>query len=240
MEKKGIHDGHRDRMREKILISGIESLQPHEVLEYLLFHVVPRKDTNALAHELINTFGSFSDVLGQDADRLAAVKGMTRNAALFLSSLPDVFRFYVKDVDRPKLNLCGKEKAKRYILSQTYGKKTEEFYVVSLDVKDNLIRLGRLSKGDGDSVRVSVRDVTDFALRTNAVSVIIAHNHPSGGVNPTDENVAFTRDALWTLDGVGVTLQDHLIVGGSDVYSFEESGLISDLRKEKLLKEGFI
>lgn len=235
MDKKGIHDGHRDRVRDKILASGLEKLPPHEVLEYLLFHVIPRKDTNALAHELINTFGSFSDVLAQDANRLMAVKGMTKNAAIFLSTMTDVFRFYIKDVERPRESLCGKGKAKFYILSQAYGKKIEEFYVASLDTKDNLIRLECLSKGSGDTVMVTARDVTDFALRTGAVSIIIAHNHPAGSLRPTDEDINFTRNVLWTLDGIGVTLQDHYIVAGQDSYSFAEDGLIDALNREKAL-----
>lgn len=76
-----MHEGHRDRMRERILLSGIESLQPHEVLEYLLYHAIPRKDTNGIAHELISKFGSFNGVLNADYDALLDVNGMTANAA---------------------------------------------------------------------------------------------------------------------------------------------------------------
>ena len=89
-----MHEGHRDRMRERILLSGIESLQPHEVLEYLLYHAIPRKDTNGIAHELISKFGSFNGVLNADYDALLDVNGMTANAALLLTSLKGVFRMY--------------------------------------------------------------------------------------------------------------------------------------------------
>ena len=80
-----MHEGHRDRMRERILLSGIESLQPHEVLEYLLYHAIPRKDTNGIAHELISKFGSFNGVLNADYNALLDVNGMTANAALLLT-----------------------------------------------------------------------------------------------------------------------------------------------------------
>lgn len=234
-KKKGLHDGHRDRVREKIMKSGIASFPKHEVLEYLLFHVIPRKNTNEIAHELINTFGSFSDVLMQDAERLMTVKGMTKNAAIFLSSLPDVFRIYVQDVDRPRLNLQGKEKAKLYIISEAYGKREEEFYVACLDVNDNLLRLECLTRGQGDSVMVAVRQIADLVLRTGAVSIIMAHNHPGRTLTPTEDDICFTRTALWTLQGIGVTVLDHYVVSGQDVYSFADEGMMEALDRENAL-----
>ena len=115
-----VHDGHRDRLREKIVSAGIESLQPHEILEFLLFAFIPRKDTNAIAHELINTFGSFADVLSTDVDRLMAVKGMTKNAAIFLNSLPDVLRVYSNDRAKEKIKPCRQRCGKRFYESQTF------------------------------------------------------------------------------------------------------------------------
>ena len=100
-----MHEGHRDRMRERILLSGIESLQPHEVLEYLLYHAIPRKDTNGIAHELISKFGSFNGVLNADYDALLDVNGMTANAALLLTSLKGVFRMYASGDKKGKSSL---------------------------------------------------------------------------------------------------------------------------------------
>lgn len=94
MAAKRVHDGHRDRMRERIRRSGLSTLQEHEMLEYILYAFVPRKDTNEIAHALIDRFGSFAGVLNADEKRLAEIAGMTENAALFLCNLPDVFRAY--------------------------------------------------------------------------------------------------------------------------------------------------
>lgn len=234
-KKKGIHEGHRERVRDKILANGIKDLPAHEVLEYVLFSFIPRKNTNEIAHELINKFGSFADVLLQDADRLMTVKGMTKNAAIFISMLPELFRLFVQQVERPHECICGKGEAKMHILSKAFGKKAEEFYVACLDARDNLIKVECLSKGCGDSVAVSARAVTEFALRTGAVSVIIAHNHPSGGLTPTEDDILFTRNVLWTLDGIGVELRDHFVVHDEDVYSFADDGLIEALSREKAL-----
>ena len=100
-----MHEGHRDRMRERILLSGIESLQPHEVLEYLLYHAIPRKDTNGIAHELISKFGSLNGVLNADYDALLDVNGMTANASLLLTSLKGISARF-STAKRPKSFTC--------------------------------------------------------------------------------------------------------------------------------------
>lgn len=110
-----MHEGHRDRMRERILLSGIESLQPHEVLEYLLYHAIPRKDTNGIAHELISEFGSFNGVLNADYDALLDVNGMTANAALLLTSLKGVFRMYASGDKKGKIVIATRGDLVRYL-----------------------------------------------------------------------------------------------------------------------------
>ena len=221
-----VHDGHRDRLREKIVTAGIESLQPHEILEYLLFAFIPRKDTNAIAHELLNTFGTFADVLSTDVDRLMTVKGMTHNAALFLHTLPDVLRVYGLDVSKEKTSLKGRGVAKEFMRTQLYGKEVEVVYMVAVDAKDNLIRVEKLSQGSGASVRVPIRDIVDFALRTKACGILLAHNHPSGDETPSGSDVSVTVEIAYVLDGIGVKLQDHYIFSENKHYSFEENGLL--------------
>ncbi len=222
----GVHEGHRDRLREKILAVGIENLQPHEVLEYLLFGCIPRKDTNALAHELMNNFGTLSEVLSTDFDRLMTVKGMTRNAAIFLSSLPDVFKVYSKETSKDRTSLKGRGVAREFMRSKLYGEDTEIIFIAAVDAKDNLIRLEKMAMGDGSSVRMSVRDVVDFALRTKACGIILAHNHPSGDITPSQTDVDVTVHLTYLLRSVGVEVQDHFIFSENKYYSFEENGLI--------------
>lgn len=221
-----LHDGHRDRLREKILKTGVESLQPHEVLEYLLFGVIPRKDTNAIAHELINTFGSFSAVLNTDIDRLLAVKGMTRNAAIFLNTLPKTLTLYTDDSSKERQNLSGRGKARTFMRSQVYGYGVEVVVIAALDARDNLIRLERMQKGSGISVPLPIRDVVDFALRTNACSILIGHNHPSGDINPSQNDINLTVEISKMLKNIKVELQDHFIFSENKYYSFEENGYL--------------
>ena len=221
-----VHDGHRDRLREKIVSAGIESLQPHEILEFLLFAFIPRKDTNAIAHELINTFGSFADVLSTDVDRLMAVKGMTKNAAIFLNSLPDVLRVYSNDRAKEKISLAGRGVARDFMKAKLFGKEIEQVYMVAVDAKDNFIRMEKLASDDGVAVSVPVREIADFALRTGACGILLAHNHPSGDLSPSADDLALTLKIRDMLKNISVTLQDHFIFSDRKYYSFEENGLI--------------
>lgn len=239
MANGGVHDGHRQRMRERIAKQGIESLQPHEALEYLLYSFIPRKDTNALAHKLIDKFGSFAAVLGAEPSQLEEVPGMTANAATFLSSLPGIFRIYLGDRTVQKTSLKGRLAARMYMGNKLFGLNEEQVYVAALNVHDDLIACERLATGMGDEVAVTVRSVVDFAIKTKASGILIAHNHPSGNVHPSHSDVEMTYTILDTLTNVQVNLLDHFIFCGTDYYSFEEDGRLGRMRKTKsTLKDG--
>lgn len=228
----GAHDGHRNRMREKIAQGGLDTLQDHEVLEYILFHFVPMRNTNEMAHELIDAFGSFSDVLNADVEHLQQISGMTYNAALFLSTLPDVFRRYAADTEKRRNKLCGRGAARAYMQKKMYGYAVEELCVVALDAQDGLIEFECLARGTGAAVSVPIRSVVDFAMRTRAASVIIAHNHPSGNRFPSEEDVAMTKELCYVLGRINVTLQDHFVFCDNEYYSFEREGLLDAIKRE--------
>ncbi|MEG2687874.1 MAG: DNA repair protein RadC [Clostridia bacterium] len=237
-----VHDGHRDRMRKRIVDGGIDCLQSHEILEYILFAFVPRKDTNVIAHALIAEFGSLSAVFNADAERLEKVEGVSPNAALFLSTLPDLFRKYASESVTAKESLKGRGRAREYLAKKFYGSSIERAYVVGLDAQDNLIRCQQLSTGTGDKVTMCVREVVDFAFKSKATSIIIAHNHPSGNTNPSQQDYVITREIACTLESIDVTLADHYIFAGDRYYSFEEADAIKQINEEKksFLKDGIL
>lgn len=240
--QKGVHEGHRERMREKIRKGGIGAFQQHEVLEYLLYSFVPRKDTNEIAHALIDRFSSLSGVLNASEDDLAKVNGMTQNAALFLATLPDVFRAYVDGVNSDgvaRQDLSGIGRARNFMCSRLFGLNQEHLCVAALDAHDKLIKCEIIEQGSGDAVRMDVRKLVDFALRTGASAMLIAHNHPSGNILPSQKDVTMTQEAMSTLSGIGVELQDHLIFAGSEYYSFEENGTMEKIKSiQEGLREG--
>ena len=226
-----VHDGHRACMRDKIRKGGLGSFQQHEILEYLLFSFVPRKDTNEIAHALIDKFSSLSGVLNASEEDLEKVSGMTQNAALFLATLPDVFRAYVDGVNSDGANrqdLSGRGKARNFMCARLFGLNQEHVCVAALDAHDKLIKCEIIEQGSGDSVRLDVRKI-----------VVIAHNHPSGNLLPSQKDVNMTQEAMTTLSGIGVELQDHLIFSGSEYYSFEERGTMEKIKNiQEGLKEG--
>lgn len=239
---KQLHEGHRDRMRDRVLQNGIDSLQSHEMLEYLLYPFIPRKDTNEIAHRLIDEFGSFSALLNADAHRIQSVKGVTHNAAVFLASLPDVFRRYLGENSQQRTSLSGRGAARNFIGSMLYGVPEERVIAVALDAHDGILKCDVIATGSGDTVILSVRDIVNFALKYMASGMIIAHNHPSGSTSPSPQDFALTRELLWTLDSVNVKLLDHYIFCLDEYYSFEEEGKLRMMREEKSasLKEGIL
>ena len=229
----GTHDGHRMRMREKIESAGTLSLHDHEMLEYILFSFVPRRNTNEIAHALMNKFGSFADVLNADAAELKEVPGMTANAALFLSVLPEIFRRYAVSVAKKRPVLSGKRAVRDYLAGEMFGMPVEAVCAVALDAQDGLIKFEKLATGTGSSVGVSPRDVVRFALQNEAVSVVLAHNHPSGNARPSQNDYDMTCEIASVLAGISVRLADHIIYTDTDSYSFEENGLLGGMPKQE-------
>lgn len=226
-------------MRERIINGDLQKFQPHEVLEYLLFSFIPRRDTNALAHELINKFGSFNGVLNADSSSLAQVPGMTQNAALFLSSLPVVFRQYLVNLHNPKTKLSGRGEVRDYMWGMCIGLTEERAIVAALDAQDNVLACDEFSKGTADKVQLHIRDIVNFVMRRNGSKVIIAHNHPSGNTYPSPDDIAFTKELHYTLETMELKLLDHFIFTNENYYSFESSGRMKEIENHTTeLKEG--
>ncbi len=220
-----MHEDHRNRMRERIISSGLDSLQPHEILEYILYAFIPRKDTNSIAHALIEAFGSLANVLNAAYDDLFAVKGMTKNAALFLTLMPSIGRAYQKSLLDAKVRLTGYSAMSNYIKRLFYGLAEEAVYLISLDVHDNLINTQLIAKGDNKSVAVSAKVVVNAALRAKASSVVIAHNHPRGNATPSDADIDLTGMIAVLLKLLNIALYDHIIFAGEECFSFRNAGM---------------
>lgn len=235
-----MHEGHRDRMRERIMSAGIDKLQPHEVLEFLLYYAVPRKDTNALAHELMTKYGSIAGVLTADYDDLLTVKDITANAALFLTSLPEVFKLYAENLSAVKTKVATRGEVVRLLKPKFMGDRTEKFYMICLDAQNNVLGVIKVSEGIPAEVSADPRKIVELALRNKAVSVILAHNHPSGETVPSHEDIEMTRAAAVALELVKVRLIDHFIFGDNGYYSFSEDGIVGVINRDvnKFLKEG--
>lgn len=218
-KKENIHKNHRARMRETIRKTGVAGLPDINLLEYLLFHSISRKDTNEIAHRLLNTFGSLNGVFNASYEQLLEVEGMGESSALLISLIPGISRRYVESGESKKINLSESEDAVDYIKTKYYGEKKEVFYMLCLDVLGNLINCCKLGEGTPETVLVDKRNILETAFRNKADTVIFAHNHPNGIAAPSRDDIDMTGDLTAIFRKVGVRIADHIIVAGNDALS---------------------
>lgn len=219
-----IHDGHRQRLWERLESEGLDNFTDIQALELLLFYCIPRQDTNALAHELLRRFGSFSQVLETSPEELKKVKGIGDKAAKFLNLIPAVSRYYTVDrMNTPKI-LKTMDGCKDYLAAHFGGRSNETVFLLCLDAKCKVLCCSEVSEGNVNCASVSVRRVVEAALGANATTVIMGHNHPSGIAVPSAEDVATTRRVAAALAAVDVVLADHIVVADDDYISMVQSG----------------
>ena len=221
----GVHDGHRDRLRQRFLDHGLGPFAEHEALELLLYYAIPRRDTNLLAHRLINHFGSLSQVLSASMEELLSVDGVTLRGAILIHMVPQMLRRAC--IEKPGVVLNSAQSAGAYLLRLFEGKTMEIVFQLCLDRKGRLLSCRKLSEGGISAAAVDVRAIVGNALLASASSVILAHNHPSGIALPSPEDYAATDKIRAALEAVGVPLQDHIIVAGEDYVSMRESGYLN-------------
>ncbi len=222
-----IHSGHRDRLRRQFERAGIDSLSDVQVIELLLFYAIPRRDTNPIAHRLLDRFGSLSGVFEAPIAELCQIEGVGKNAAMLLSLVPQSARRYLIDRARVETVLDTTEKAGRYLLPFFHGERDEVVYLLCLDAKCKVLDCRLLFRGSVNTAGVSVRKIVEAALAYNATSVVLAHNHTSGIALPSAEDEQTTRRLRAALDAVGILLADHIVIADDDFVSMADNGLFS-------------
>ena len=221
-----MHEGHRERMREKYLQNGIGALAPHEVLEMLLFYSQPRVNTNETAHRLLDAFHSFSGVLDADVETLCSVDGVGKNSALLLHLIKDCFNLYNRGKQERLPELASATAAGHYALRMIGDQTTEGFYIICLDPSRRVLSMKKVAEGSTYRVAINVRKTVEYALDHKAFAVILVHNHPIGMIEPSDEDIGLTRrlqDAFRPLD---ISVIDHIIVGDDMFYSMASHALM--------------
>ena len=180
----GIHDGHREKMRRRFLETGLEGFADHEALELLLYYAIPRRDTNPIAHALMERYDSLSGVLNAPVEDLEKVEGIGESAAILLSLVSRLSRkARIADASQETI-LNSSERAGAYLLERFAGERRELVFLLCLDRKGRLLACKRLAEGDVASADLNIRKVVEMALLTSASAVILAHNHPSGVAGP--------------------------------------------------------
>ena len=229
-----MHEGHRERVKRRFRQEGLDSFSDIQALELLLFYVIPRVDTNPIAHALLDHFGSLSQVLEASPEELMKVPGIGENAAVFLTLIPQMGRFYMVDRANHVKVLPTLEQCADYLVPHFFGRKLETVFILCLDAKCKLLCCKELGEGGTNSAGVSIRKIVETAIGVNATTVVLAHNHPSGIALPSREDVETTRRLAQALDAVGIILADHIIVADEDFVSLADSRLFAPCQPSPL------
>ncbi|MDD3693515.1 MAG: DNA repair protein RadC [Oscillospiraceae bacterium] len=224
-----LHDGHRQRMKQRFLRDGMRGFEPHQIVEMLLFYGIPRKDTNEIAHTLIENFGSLSGILKASYDDLLNVKGMTPGAATLLCFCGQLIREYFDSEISKDMVLDSTEKIGQFILPKFFGEHNEKVLLVCMDNKCKVLHSSFVSEGSMNATEIHVRKILEQAIRNHATAVVVAHNHPSGFAIPSIEDQHSTRALVNALHIVGIHLVDHIIVAEGDFVSMRSTPALSSL-----------
>ncbi len=215
-EKKSLHEGHRARMRARVRAAGEQSLADHELLELLLYYALPRRDTNGVAHELIEECGSLHAVLEAPEERLCRVPAVGNGAAQYLRLLGELSRRYTLSKTTQKSDPMQKiydtpEKIATLMYPYFLGQSKECMYALLFDPAMRLCDVFRVAEGSVNSVGITLRAVTQRAYQRNAASVVLAHNHPGGIASPSEQDIALTRDLYGAFSLMGIPLVEHFV-----------------------------
>ena len=219
-------EGHRDRMRARILAGGGDSMADYELLEMVLFVALPRIDTKALAKTLIARFGSYAAVISAPREELLAVKGIGESAVATLKVIQLAAQRLARAevLDRPVLG--NWDRLMDYLHAVLARERVEQFRVLYLDTRNRLLADEAQAKGTVNHTPVYPREVVKRALEVKATALILVHNHPSGDPTPSRDDLEMTQEVKRAGLALGIVLHDHVIIGNGKWLSFRQEKLL--------------
>jgi DNA repair protein RadC len=228
---KELHTGHRTRMRERYLNDGgLDSFADHQVLELLLYYCIPRRDTNEIAHKMINEFGSISTLVDAHPKEIIKRCKVSENTAILVSMVPKLAKRYFQSKWEKNTRLVSSQTAGQYLIDLFADRNNEAFYLLCLDAQRRLNYAALISEGTVDETAVYIRNMVQYALLHNAVSVVLSHNHPGGSVTASGSDIEATRQIIRTFEMLEISVLDHIVIAGNKYFSFAENGELLGLR----------
>lgn len=230
-----VNEGHRQRLRERMLKDGLDGFKDHELLELLLFQSVPRKDTNKLAHTLIASFGSLYNVLNAQPDELMLVKGVSQITACNIAMLKEVWRRYTRGKqEKEKRDLSSVKDIMRFaqlMIAESYA---ERVVVVYVDRGTKfLFSTEYAADTDAHEVHLDVKKIISDAVRIKAGGIMLFHCHTEGDCKPSTSDVRFTQKLIYALGGLEIVLLEHVIFApNGEYYSFLQEGDLDRIANE--------
>lgn len=218
-----MHEDHRKRIKQRFLKDGIENMADHEVLELLLFYSIPRKDTNPLAHSLIERFGSLNKVLEAKPEELMQVDGIAEASVCLITLAFQLAKRYIRDASKDNTKYyTGKESVEALLKSKFLGSKEENVYMISLDAAGRILNMNKIAQGGFTSASFDRRLVLEIAFRNKASAIVLVHNHLNGIGTPSRDDVEATKSIISAFFGLGVNLVDHLIYTDTEIIAMSQ------------------
>lgn len=213
-EKKNIHSGHRQRLKERFLREGLDGFEKHNILELLLFYTIPQRDTNPIAHALLNRFGSLSGVFSASLEELCTVNGVSEHTATLIKLIPEIWRNAACEV-LPDVRYDSVDKLGRLLIDRFAGMTVEVIFLVLMDNSWHILEIVKLGEGSVNQVRMDTRKLIEHAIRTNAAMAVLAHNHPNGTLVPSPEDMVTTTEVAHAFRTIRVEFLEHLLIAGN-------------------------
>ena len=200
-------------MKNRFLKTGFDSFEPHEVLEFILFYAIPKKDTNKLAHELLEAFGSVAGVFNAPYELLTQMNGIGEHAAILLKQIPQLLRVYSEDMSKPSQIMDTSQKWITYFKAKFLGRTNETLFVAGIDDFACFVACEIMSIGTRRALDVTCEALFKFTIRWNIDRIVLAHNHPNGFAVPSMADKIKTQKLETALKYLNITLVDHFIFG---------------------------
>ena len=233
-DRKPVHKGagHRGRLREKFLNSGLDGFHDYEVIELLLTLATPRKDCKGPAKAALKRFKTLQGVLEASSRELCEVDGIGLKNQLGIKLIKAAADRYLNRKVQHQDVVSNSRSLFQYLTLHMRDRDRECFEVVFLDAKNRVIRTKTLFQGTLTASSVYPREVVRAALDQRAAALIFAHNHPSGDPEPSPEDMALTRQLVFACRTMGITVHEHLIIGNGRFYSFADQGIIAQMNQD--------
>ncbi len=230
MPPNNIAPGHRKRLREKFIKSGLAGFHDYEIIELLLSLGTPRKDCKQPAKDAIKRFKTLRGVLEASLEELQQIDGVGPHSAFGIKLVQEVGREFLKEkiIDQPVYK--SSREVFDYLYHSMRDLKKEVFKVIYLNSKNQIIDSANLFEGTITGSSISPREVMESAIKHNAVSLIFVHNHPSGNPEPSGNDRELTRDLLYAASIMQIKVLDHIIIGNNLYFSFAGEGLIEEYK----------
>lgn len=233
-KKENIHSGHRERLKKQYSLNGINTMTDIQKLELLLFYAIPQKDTNPIAHALLNRFGTIKGVLNASVRELCSVDGIKENSATYLKLVSNMAN--VCSLPEEGEELSTTKAVKDYCKKFYVGVNVEQFHVVCLSAENKVIGTKMIRSGTTDQIKLEIRDITEFAISINCNRIVVSHNHPNGEGRMSDEDCRFTYSLVCSCMLNSIDILDHIVVGVNGVFSFDEHKIMEKLRQKAFNK----